>query len=59
MGIVHIGIYDTAAGPRLDAPGPDGTIVRFYCYSGPIDQFTGLEMGDGQVVGTYDTTRLQ
>jgi catechol 2,3-dioxygenase-like lactoylglutathione lyase family enzyme len=59
LGIAHSGIYDTPAGPRLDVPDPDGTVVRFYYYTGPTDQFTGLEMHDGQVVGTYDTPRLQ
>jgi catechol 2,3-dioxygenase-like lactoylglutathione lyase family enzyme len=58
LGIAHSGIYDTPAGPRLDAPDPDGTVVRFYYYTGPTDQFTGLEMHDGQVVGTYHTPRL-
>jgi hypothetical protein len=33
--------------------------VRFYYYTGPTDQFTRLEMRDGQVVGTYQTPRLQ
>jgi catechol 2,3-dioxygenase-like lactoylglutathione lyase family enzyme len=59
LGITHSGIYDTPAGPRLDVPDPDGTIVRFYYYTGPTDQFTGLEMRDGQVIGTYRTPRLQ
>jgi len=59
LGIAHSGIYDTPAGPRLDAPDPDGTIVRFYYYTGPTEQFTGLEMRDGQVIGTYHTPRLQ
>ena len=33
--------------------------MRFYHYTGPTDQFTGLEMRDGQVIGTYHTPRLQ
>jgi hypothetical protein len=32
--------------------------VRFYYYTGPTDQFTGLDMRGGQVVGTYHTPRL-
>jgi catechol 2,3-dioxygenase-like lactoylglutathione lyase family enzyme len=59
LGVSHSGIYDTPAGPRLDVPDPDGTIVRFYNYVGPTDQFMGIEMRDGQVVGTYQTPRLQ
>jgi hypothetical protein len=47
----HSGIYDTPAGPRLDVPDPDGTVVRFYYYTGPTDQFTGLEMHDGRSSG--------
>lgn len=43
---------------RLDVPDPDGTVVRFYYYTGPTDGFTGLEMRDGQVVGTYHTPQL-
>ena len=31
----------------------------FYYYTGPTDGFTGLEMRDGQVVGTYHTPQLQ
>jgi hypothetical protein len=59
LGIAHSGIYETGAGPRLDVPDPDGTVVRFYHYTGPTEQFTGLEMRDGQVVGTDQTPRLQ
>jgi hypothetical protein len=44
--------------PRLDVPDPDGTVVRFHYYTGPTDRFTGIEMRDGQVVGTYDAPRL-
>jgi len=58
LGIAHSGIYETGAGPRLDVPDPDGTVVRFYCYTGPTGQFTGLKMRGGQVVGTYHTPRL-
>src|SRR6478609_5500990 len=59
LDIAHSGIYETGAGPRLDVPDPDGTVVRFYYYTGPTDGFTGLEMRDGQVVGTYQTPQLQ
>jgi catechol 2,3-dioxygenase-like lactoylglutathione lyase family enzyme len=59
LGIAHSGIYETGAGPRLDVPDPDGTVVRFYYYTGPTDRFTGIEMHDGRVVGTYDTPRQQ
>jgi len=59
LDIAHSGIYETGAGPRLDVPDPDGTVVRFYYYTGPTDGFTGLEMRDGQVIGTYHTPRLQ
>jgi catechol 2,3-dioxygenase-like lactoylglutathione lyase family enzyme len=59
LDIAHSGIYETGAGPRLDVPDPDGTVVRFYYYTGPTDGFTGLEMRDGQVVGTYHTPQLQ
>ncbi len=59
LGVAHSGVYETGAGPRLDVPDPDGTVLRFYYYTGPTDEFMGLEMRDGQVVGTYDTPRLQ
>jgi len=29
LGIAHSGIYETGAGPRLDIPDPDGTVVRY------------------------------
>jgi catechol 2,3-dioxygenase-like lactoylglutathione lyase family enzyme len=58
LGIAHSGICETGAGPRLDVPDPDGTVVRFYYHTGPTGQFTGLDMRGGQVVGTYHTPRL-
>jgi catechol 2,3-dioxygenase-like lactoylglutathione lyase family enzyme len=58
LDIAHSGIYETGAGPRLDVPDPDGTVVRFYYYTGPTEGFTGLEFHDGEIVGSYDTPRL-
>ena len=59
LGVAHHGIEETPAGPRLDIPDPDGTVLRFYHFTGPTDGFTGVETRDGQYVGTYDTPRLQ
>ena len=59
LGIGHSGIQDTPAGPRLDVPDPDGTVLRFYHFTDPIDGFIGVETSDGQYVGTYDTPRLR
>lgn len=59
LGIAHNGIQDTPAGPRLDIADPDGTVLRFYYFTDPTDRFTGVEMRDGQYVGTYHTPRLQ
>jgi catechol 2,3-dioxygenase-like lactoylglutathione lyase family enzyme len=58
LGIAHGGIVETPGGPRLDIPDPDGTVLRFYHFTAPTEGFTGLEMRDGSVVGTYDTPRL-
>jgi catechol 2,3-dioxygenase-like lactoylglutathione lyase family enzyme len=58
LGIAHSGIQDTPAGPRLDIPDPDGTVLRFYHFTDPTDGFTGVEIRDGQYVGRYDTPRL-
>jgi len=59
FGIVHNGIDSTPGGDRLDIPDPDGTIVRFYAFTAPTEGFTGLEMRDGQVIGTYDEPRIR
>jgi hypothetical protein len=58
LGIAHSGIQETAAGPRLDVPDPDGTVLRFYHFTAPTDVFTGVEFRDGEVVEMYDTPRL-
>jgi len=58
LGIVHGGIQDTPAGPRLDIPDPDGTVLRFYHFTESTDGFTGIETRDGRFVDTYDTPRL-
>jgi catechol 2,3-dioxygenase-like lactoylglutathione lyase family enzyme len=58
LGIAHSGIQETGAGPRLDVPDPDGTVLRFYYFTGPTDVFTGIEFRGGEVVGTYDQPRL-
>jgi hypothetical protein len=57
QGRFNIALRDRAA--CASQPDPDGTVVRFYYYTGPTDGFTGLEMRDGQVVGTYHTPQLQ
>jgi catechol 2,3-dioxygenase-like lactoylglutathione lyase family enzyme len=59
LGLTHLGVEETPAGPRLDIPDPDGTILRFYHFTGDTDRFTGIETRDGQYVGTYDTPRLR
>jgi catechol 2,3-dioxygenase-like lactoylglutathione lyase family enzyme len=59
LGVAHSGIQDTPAGPRLDIPDPDGTVLRFYHFTDPTDGFTGIETRDGHDVGTYDAPRLR
>ncbi|HEU4424032.1 MAG TPA: VOC family protein [Pilimelia sp.] len=59
LGIAHSGIQHTPAGPRLDIPDPDGTVLRFYHFTDPTDGFTGIETRHGQYVGTYHTPRLR
>ena len=58
LGISHDGIQETPAGPRLDIPDPDGTIVRCYQFTDPTDGFIGVESRDGRPIGTYETPRL-
>jgi hypothetical protein len=58
LGVVHHGIQDTPAGPRLDIPDPDGTVLRFYNFTAPTEGFTGVEMRNGEYIGTYHTPRL-
>ena len=58
LGIAHNGIEPTPAGPHLDIPDPDGTVLRFYHFTAPTDGFTGVEMRDGEFVGNYDTPRI-
>jgi catechol 2,3-dioxygenase-like lactoylglutathione lyase family enzyme len=59
LGVAHGGIEETPAGPRLDIPDPDGTVLRFYHFTGPTDRFAGIETREGQYVGTYSTPRLR
>jgi catechol 2,3-dioxygenase-like lactoylglutathione lyase family enzyme len=59
LGIAHDGIEETPAGPRLDIPDPDGTVLRFYHFTASTDVFTGVETRDGKYVGTYHTPRLR
>lgn len=58
LGVEHGGIQETPAGPRLDVPDPDGTVLRFYHFTEPTDGFTGVEMRDGRQAGTYAMPRL-
>lgn len=59
LGVAHNGIEETPAGPRLDVPDPDGTVVRFYHFTESTDRFIGVEARDGRPVGTYDAPRLR
>jgi catechol 2,3-dioxygenase-like lactoylglutathione lyase family enzyme len=59
LGIAHGGIVDTPAGPRLDIPDPDGTVLRFYHFTDPTEGFVGIETRGGEFAGTYPTPRLQ
>lgn len=59
LGFSHSGIEETPAGPRLDIPDPDGTVLRFYHFTGPTDRFTGVEARDGHYVGAYSTPQLR
>jgi catechol 2,3-dioxygenase-like lactoylglutathione lyase family enzyme len=58
LDVAHNGIEETPAGPRLDIPDPDGTVLRFYHFTAPTEGFTGVEMRDGEYVGEYHTPRL-
>ena len=57
LGVAY-GIEDTPAGPRLDIPDPDGTVLRFYHFTDSTDGFVGIDIRDGQHIGTYSTPRL-
>jgi hypothetical protein len=58
LGVAHHGIRPTPAGPRLDIPDPDGTVLRFYHFTEPTDEFVGVESRDGEIIGTYRAPRL-
>ncbi|MBG0568560.1 VOC family protein [Actinoplanes aureus] len=58
LGIAHNGVEETPAGPRLDIPDPDGTVLRFYHFTESTDGFVGVESRDGRIVGTYQQSRL-
>jgi UDP:flavonoid glycosyltransferase YjiC (YdhE family)/catechol 2,3-dioxygenase-like lactoylglutathione lyase family enzyme len=55
LGVAHGGIRHRPGGAWLDIPDPDGTVLRFYHFTDPTDRFTGVELRDGQPVGTYDS----
>jgi hypothetical protein len=59
LGIGHSGVQDTPAGPRLDVPDPDGTVLRFYHFTDATEGFTGVETRDGRHVGSYHIPQLQ
>jgi catechol 2,3-dioxygenase-like lactoylglutathione lyase family enzyme len=59
LGVAHHGIRPTPAGPRLDIPDPDGTVLRFYHFTEPTDEFVGVESRDGEIIGTYRAPRLE
>ena len=59
LGLSHSGIDETPAGPRLDIPDPDGTVLRFYHFTGPTGRFAGVETRDGHYVGAYSTPQLR
>lgn len=50
-------IKETPDGAMLDILDPDGTVLRFYRYTGSIGGFTGIETRDGEFVGTYSEPR--
>jgi catechol 2,3-dioxygenase-like lactoylglutathione lyase family enzyme len=58
LGVVHGGIRRTPDGAVLDVPDPDGTVLRFYHYTGALTGFTGVETRDGAYTGRYDVPRL-
>jgi catechol 2,3-dioxygenase-like lactoylglutathione lyase family enzyme len=43
LGVAHSGIEETAAGPRLDIPDPDGTVLRFYYFTASTTEFARIE----------------
>lgn len=58
LGIARGDIIETAAGPRLDVPDPDGTVLRFYHFTGATTGFAGIEFRGGVQVNVYDAPRL-
>jgi hypothetical protein len=58
LGIAHADPYDTPAGTILDVPDPDGTVLRFYHYTGGTAGFTGVESRGGVFVGFSSRSRL-
>ncbi|MBH0780690.1 VOC family protein [Nocardia bovistercoris] len=58
MGIACGDVVETAAGPRIDVPDPDGTVLRFYYFSAPTDTFFGVEFTDGAETGSYTTPTI-
>jgi catechol 2,3-dioxygenase-like lactoylglutathione lyase family enzyme len=58
LGIAYDGLRDTPAGPQLDIPDPDRTVLRFYHFTGSLDGFTGIESRGGRYVAGYRTPRL-
>jgi catechol 2,3-dioxygenase-like lactoylglutathione lyase family enzyme len=58
LGIAHPPPVRTPDGSALDIPDPDGTVLRFYHYTGLLTGFQGLEFTSDGHVTTYDTPRL-
>lgn len=50
LGVACSGIGETPGGSVLDVPDPDGTVLRFYHFTGPTDGFTRVEFRGGAVV---------
>lgn len=56
LGVVRRDVVELPDGSILDVPDPDGTVLRFYHFTGRTDViFTGIELADGYPVRRYST----
>ena len=52
-GFAHSEIADFGDGWVLDVPDPDGTVLRFYHFTGRTDVFTGYSFAAGRPIERY------
>ena len=58
LGFACSEIVDVGDGSILDVPDPDGTVLRFYHFTGRKDVFTGHSYAAGRPVERYSEPRL-